>query len=899
MEWYRIPSGQALEELGSSRQGLSRQEAENRLARYGKNVIRERKKKAWWQVFLEQFQDLLVWILIAAAVVSAVTDNGESSLVIGAVLLLNAVLGTVEHQKAEKSLESLRALSAPEAEVIREGKRERIPAEMVVPGDLLALEAGDLAAADGRLLEAVEMRVNESSLTGEAAEVEKGVALPKGAEIPLAARSNMVYSGSLVTGGRGLAVVTAVGMETEIGRIAGLMNDTEEKRTPLEVSLDQFSGKLAAGILAVCVVVFWLDLYRGEPILDAVMFAVALAVAAIPEALGSIVTIVQAMGTQKMAREHAIIKDLKAVESLGCVSVICTDKTGTLTQNRMEAEEIFYDFQREEVGKKEPWGAQNGQKWTEGEALLWRTALLANNASDEGGEPTELALCRGGEAAGIRKSELERRYLRKGEIPFDSRRKRMSVCCLNRETGREEIYVKGALEALLPRCSRIVCRGQIQAMTQADRNRLKGENQRWSGEGMRVLAFAFRILGEGEEGKSSSGKQRAAAKEWEKELTFVGMAALTDPLRPETKAAVLAARESGIRPVMITGDHPVTAASIARKAGILEPGGITVTGPELDQMGEKELAKELERISVYARVSPEHKLRIVEAWQRKGRITAMTGDGVNDAPALKRADIGIAMGRSGTEVSKDAAAMILADDNFATIIKAVSNGRNVYRNIKNAIGFLLSGNMAGIFCVLYASLAALPMPFLPVHLLFINLVTDSLPALAIGMEPPEEGLLKQPPRSGKEGILTVNFVKDLLVQGFLIAVCTMAAFRMGWESGNGPGLGFAFGGGLARNPEAVASTMAFTTLTLARLFHGFNCRSAHSILRLGLGSNLYSVMAFEAGVLLLAAVLFVPGLQTLFAAADLRAYEIAAVVICALLPTVLIQAQKILREGRT
>ncbi|MDO5349845.1 MAG: cation-translocating P-type ATPase [Lachnospiraceae bacterium] len=888
MEWFRIPSGQTLEELGSSRQGLSHQEAAVRLIKYGKNVIQERQKKAWWQVFLEQFQDLLVWILIAAAIVSVLTDNGESSLVIGAVLLLNAILGTVEHQKAEKSLESLRALSAPEAEVIREGRREKISAEEVVPGDILVLEAGDLAAADGRLLEAVELRVNESSLTGEAAEVEKGTIPLKGAEIPLAARNNMIFSGSLVTGGRGLAVVTAVGMGTEIGRIADLMNATEEKRTPLEVSLDVFSGKLAAGILAVCVMVFWLDIYRGEPLLDAVMFAVALAVAAIPEALGSIVTIVQAMGTQKMAREHAIIKELKAVESLGCVSVICTDKTGTLTQNRMEAEEVFFDFQTEEIGSEK--GKADGRE------LLWRTALLANNSSGESGEPTEQALCRGGEAAGVRSSQLERRYLRKGEIPFDSRRKRMSVCCLDRETGREEIYGKGALEALLPCCDRIFDRGRIRELTEEDRNRLKAVNQRWSSEGMRVLAFACQI-------PDGSGAERAERpsfiKDWEQGLIFVGLAALTDPLRPETKAAVAAAREAGIRPVMITGDHPVTASSIARKAGILKPGGLTITGPELDRMGERELAEKLEQISVYARVSPEHKLRIVEAWQRKGRITAMTGDGINDAPALKKADIGIAMGRSGTEVSKDAAAMILADDNFATIIKAVSNGRNVYRNIKNAIGFLLSGNMAGIFCVLYASLAALPMPFLPVHLLFINLVTDSLPALAIGMEPPEEGLLKQPPRSGKEGILTVNFVKDLLVQGFLIAVCTMAAFRMGWASGAGPGMGLGPGGGLARDPEAVASTMAFTTLTLARLFHGFNCRSAHSILRLGFSSNLYSVMAFEAGVLLLAAVLFVPGLQTLFAAADLRLYEIAAVLICALIPTILIQAQKILREGRT
>lgn len=882
MEWFRMSAGQALEQLGSSREGLSEKEVVKRQRRYGKNQIQERKKKAWWQVFLMQFQDLLVWILITAAVVSALTDNGESSMVIGAVLLLNAVLGTIEHQKAEKSLESLKALSAPEARVLRGGREECIPAEEVVPGDILIVEAGALAAADGRILESARLRVNESSLTGESAEVEKSPASVKGGEVPLASQSNRIFSGSLITGGRGICVVTATGMDTEIGRIAALMNETKEKRTPLEISLEKFSGKLATGILVICVIVFWLDTYRGKPLLDAVMFAVALAVAAIPEALGSIVTIVQAMGTQKMAAEQAIIKDLKAVESLGCVSVICTDKTGTLTQNRMKAEEIYCDFQRWVLG--EPAGKHR----SESRMRLWEAAVLANNGTDDSGEPTELALLGGvGADLGIEESwqQIRNQYRRRGENPFDSRRKRMSVCCEDLRRGGTIIFAKGGLESILSCCNRICSIGGIRELTGEDRRRFKEQNDRWSREGMRVLALAFRTDGD------------FRMHSWEKDLVLTGMIAIWDPLRPETRGAVLSAKEAGIRPIMITGDHPVTAEAIARKAGILEPGGMTITGPQLEQMDNEELNRSLDQISVYARVSPEHKLRIVEAWQRKGKITAMTGDGVNDAPALKRADIGIAMGRTGTEVSKDAADMILADDNFATIIKAVSNGRNVYRNIKNAIGFLLSGNMAGIFCVLYASLRQLPMPFFPVHLLFINLVTDSLPALAIGMEPAEEGLLKQRPRDGREGILNLNFIKDLLVQGILIAVCTMAAFHMGLGSGSGPGIGF--GGGLARDGESVAATMAFTTLTLARLFHGFNCRSAHSILRLGLQSNLYSVMAFEAGLLLLAAVLFVPGLQILFAASDLRLTEIGAVFICALLPTVVIQAQKILREGRT
>ena len=877
--WYRWNSQRVLEELGSSRQGLSRQEAEKRLKDHGTKTIQEKKKKSCLRVFLEQFQDLLVWILIAAAVISAMTDNGESAVVIVAVLLLNAVLGTVEHQKAQKSLDGLRALSAPEAKVIREGKREKIPVEDVVVGDILVLECGDLAPADGRLLEAVDLRLNESSLTGESQEVEKEIRVLKEEDVPLASRTNMIFSGSQITGGHGVAVVTAVGMESELGQIAGLMNKTEEKRTPLEISLEQFSGRLAIGILVVCVIVFWLDLYRGESLLNAVMFAVALAVAAIPEALGSIVTIVQAMGTQKMAREHAIIKDLKAVESLGCVSVICTDKTGTLTQNQMQTEETYCP------GKSE-----------EGEELLWRAAVLANNASNQSGEPTEAALYLGAKEAGFLPEQIRQKFPRKGEKPFDSGRKRMSVWCLDRENASEWIFAKGALESVLSCCKTIYGNNGVKDLSGEEIRKLKEQSQQWGREGMRVLAFACRQLPEGKEW----GEEH---RNWEHDLTFLGMAALTDPLRPESKAAVAAARGAGIRPVMITGDHPVTAASIARKAGILEPGGLVITGPELEKMGEKELSEKLDRIDVYARVTPQHKLRIVEAWQKKGRITAMTGDGVNDGPALKTADIGIAMGKSGTQVSREAAAMILADDHFSTIIQAVANGRNVYQNIKNAIGFLLSGNMAGIFCVLYATLAGLSMPFLPVHLLFINLVTDSLPALAIGMEPPGESLLKQPPRRGNEGILNGNFLKDLLVQGVLIALCTMAAYRMGMSSGgsgilSGTGILFENGGNFMRTPERVATTMAFTTLTLARLFHGFNCRSAHSILRLGLGSNLYSIMAFEAGVLLLAGVLFLPGLQRLFMAADLKLVEVGAVFVCALFPTILIQAQKLLREGR-
>ena len=864
-DWFHLSEEEALKRLEVSGNGLSTGEALERLKEFGPNTLKAAKRKSALEVFLDQFKDLLVIILLIAAVISMISGDVESTAVIFAVLLLNAVLGTVEHQKAEKSLDSLKALSAPMANVLRDGKRQEILSADVVPGDILLLEAGDMVAADGRILENYSLLVNESSLTGESVNVEKRTGKLRAGKVPLAEQANMVFSGSLAASGRAVILVTGTGMNTEIGRIASLMNAAGEKKTPLEVSLDQFGSHLAAGILIICAVVFGLSIYRRMPVLDSLMFAVALAVAAIPEALSSIVTIVQAMGTQKMAKEHAIIKDLKAVESLGCVSVICSDKTGTLTQNRMTVQQVYVNNRLYPPENLNP------------EFMIHRyflyDGILTNDAACGGGratgDPTEIALIQMGRRIGIDEQELKRSIPRIGELPFDSERKLMST--VHQLDGEKILFTKGAVDVILPRVTDILTGEGVRPFRENDRQRILEQNLDFSRQGLRVLAFAYRKMKPGE----------ALSVKSETGYTFLGMAAMMDPPRPESKNAVLSARRAGIRPVMITGDHKITAAAIADKIGILQENDLAVSGPELDEMSEEELGRSLDRISVYARVSPEHKIRIVNAWQMKGRIVAMTGDGVNDAPALKKADIGIAMGKMGTEVSRDAASMILTDDNFATIIKAVANGRNVYRNIRNAIKFLLSGNIAGILSVLYTSLMALPTPFAPVHLLFINLLTDSLPAIAIGMEKAEPGLLAKKPRNPKEGILTKRFILQILLQGALIAVCTMTAYHTGLTTGS----------------EAAASTMAFSTLTLARLFHGFNCRSSLSILKIGLMSNLYSIMAFEAGVVLLAAVLFVPGLQTLFSVADLTVRQLLTIVIFALIPTLVIQAFKTVRES--
>ena len=871
--YYRESKEEVLKELGANeQQGLTNKAAQEKLAQVGPNALVEGKKKSVVEVFLEQFKDLMVIILIVAAVISAFTGNLESTAVIIVVLILNAILGTVQHVKAEKSLEALKSLSAPAAKVLRDGKKQEIAAKDVVPGDILLLEAGDLVTADGRILDNFSLQVNESSLTGESTNIDKlDTTFEK--EVPLADRVNMVYSSSLVTYGRANVLVTATGMDTEIGKIATLMNETKERRTPLQVSLDQFSSRLATVILIFCALILGLQMWRGQPLLDALLFAVALAVAAIPEALSSIVTIVQAMGTQKMAKEHAIIKNLAAVESLGSVSVICSDKTGTLTQNKMTVEDIYIGGK---VLKPEELNLSNQLH-----RYLLYDVVLNNDASlSDGkkiGDPTESALLEmyrkvpgidlGDGKLGLSESELRKHLDRLEEVPFDSDRKLMSTKHLIHTV--PTIFVKGAIDVLLKRCVNIRFGDDVRPMTEQDRKDILAQNNHFSENGLRVLAFAYK---ESDEELSTDS---------EKDLTFIGLVSEMDPPRKESVAAVARAKEAGIRTVMITGDHKVTAVAIAKKIGIFTDGDLALTGLELDALSDEELDQQIERVAVYARVSPENKIRIVNAWQRKNHIVSMTGDGVNDAPALKKADVGVAMGITGTEVSKDAASMILTDDNFATIIKAVSNGRTVYENIRNAIGYLLSGNLSAIITVLFASIAALPVPFVAVQLLFINLVTDSLPALAIGMEPGNPDILKRKPRDPKASLLDKKFVTQISIQGFLISLSVIAAFLLG-----------------LRDTPAIACTMAFSTLTFARLLHGFNCRSQHSIFKIGFKNNWYSLAAFALGTVLLALILFVPALHGLFAVQPLTAQEVWLIVILAIIPTILIQLVKVIRENR-
>ena len=832
--YYQLSVEEVKQEVNGKQEPLTAEEIKAHQEKYGPNELMEGQKKTTLQIFLEQFQDFLVIILIIAAVISGFLGDAESAIVILVVITINAILGTVQTIKAEQSLSSLKKLSGPEAKVLRDGNIVPIPSIEVTVGDIVMLDAGDYIPADGRLLESASLKVDESALTGESLGVEKEIS-PISSEVPLGDRVNMVYSGSFVTYGRGSFLVTGIGMETEVGKIASLLKTTSEKKTPLQMNLDQFGQKLSIIILVFCGILFGINVIRGGNIGDAFLFAVALAVAAIPEALSSIVTIVLSFGTQKMAKEHAIIRKLQAVEGLGSVSIICSDKTGTLTQNKMTVEQYYVN---EEVIPAEQINVDAPEQY---KMLLY--SILCNDATNidgvEIGDPTETALINLGSKLGLDIQEIRTKYQRKSENPFDSDRKMMST--KHKMDDSCIMVVKGAVDVLLNRMKYIQIGNTIREITADDKEKIEAQNQEFSKSGLRVLGFAYKEVGEDVE----------LTLDHEQDLTFLGLVAMMDPPREESKAAVEECKRAGIRPIMITGDHKVTAAAIAKRIGILQDESEACEGAVIESMSDEELRNFVEKISVYARVSPEHKIRIVRAWQEKGNIVAMTGDGVNDAPALKQANIGVAMGITGSEVAKDAASMVLTDDNFATIVKAVENGRNVYRNIKNAIQFLLSGNFGAILAVLYASVAGLPVPFAPVHLLFINLLTDSLPAISLGLEPHTEEVMKEKPRPMNESILTKDFLVKVGTEGLSIGVTTMIAFLIGYR----------YDGGNA----VLASTMAFGTLCSSRLVHGFNCKSDTPVIfTRRFWNNKYLIGAFVLGIVLITSVVTIPSLDEIF-----------------------------------
>lgn len=784
-------------------------------------------------------------ILIVSAVVSLFLGETESAAVILVVITMNAILGTVQTIKAENSLESLKQLAAPEAKVVRNGAVVRIPGREITVGDVVHLEAGDYIPADGRVLESASLKVDESALTGESIGVDK-ISAPLTGELPLGDRRNMVFSGSYVTYGRGVFLVTGIGMNTEVGKIAGLLKNTSEKKTPLQINLDRFGKKLSMIILLLCAVLFALQVLKGGAVADAFLFAVALAVAAIPEALSSIVTIVLAFGTRKMAKEGAIIRKLQSVEGLGSVSVICSDKTGTLTQNRMTIEHYYVDGRDIPADQIDPANPLQEQ--------MLKFSILCNDSTNvegqEIGDPTETAMVNLGDKKGISAQEVRDACPRSSEVPFDSDRKLMST--FHKMKDGYTMITKGAVDVMLKRVDYIQKGGKIFPVTEVDVENICRVNEQYSESGLRVLGIGYRHF----------PVEKNISTEDEQGLVFLGLLAMMDPPRTESAAAVSDCKRAGICPVMITGDHKVTAAAIAKRIGILDDISQACEGVQIDGMSDEELNEFVENIRVYARVTPEHKIRIVRAWQERGNIVAMTGDGVNDAPALKQADVGVAMGITGTEVAKDAASMILTDDNFATIIKAVESGRNIYENIKKAIQFLLSGNFAAILVVIAASLMNLPVPFAPVHLLFINLLTDSLPAIALGLEPYHHDVMGKKPRPVKESILTKEFLIRVGVEGGVIGAVVLTAFLIGYRDSN----------------EVLAGTMAFAVLCLSRLLHGYNCKAGKPVIFTGkFFDNRFMQGAFLSGFVLLTAVLAVPVLHGFFAVQTLKIGELLAV----------------------
>lgn len=865
MNFYLESVEDVLKKVGSNESGLTQEKAERRLLKNGKNKLKEGKRTSVFQMFLQQLLEPMIIILMIAAAISAITASFENEpftdvFIIMAVVIINSILGVYQESKAEKAIEALQKMTASTSKVLRDGRLTTIKSEDLVVGDVVVLEAGDAVPADGRIIECASMKIEEAALTGESVPVDKIIkllSLESSRDVPLGDRKNMVYMGSTVVYGRGKAVITAIGMDTEMGKIADALTRVEDNQTPLQMKLGQLSKALSFIVIGICVFIFAFSLFKSgdlsrDVILSTFMIAVSLAVAAIPEGLATVVTIVLSIGITNMSRRNAVIRKLTAVETLGCAQVICSDKTGTLTQNKMTVVDNFSDDEK---------------------LLAAAMALCSDAELDETGEamgePTECALVNYAYKLGLNKNNLEKEFPRVGEAPFDSVRKMMSTVHQKSECGFDQ-YTKGAPDEVLKRCTKIIENGKIIELTDSIRETISAENKKMADKALRVLCAAYKVY----------DKEPASydPQELENDLIFIGLTGMIDPIRPEVVDAIKECRMAGIRPIMITGDHKDTAVAIALQLGIINDSKQAITGSELNDISDEEFKKSIFNYSVYARVQPEHKVRIVNAWKRNGKITAMTGDGVNDAPSIKSADIGIGMGITGTDVTKNVADMVLADDNFATIIVAVKEGREIYDNIRKAIQFLLASNLSEVLSIFFATILGFII-LKPVHLLWINLITDSFPALALGMEKGEEDIMKRKPRNPKEGIFAAGLGTDVIYQGVLVTLITMAAYLIGHyiESGE---LVF------TNSPDGM--TMAFLTMSMAEIFHSFNMRSQRGSIFKMKSHNIYLIGAMLLSLVLTTAVIYVPLLSDAFGFEhiSLLEYSIAMLLAVSVIPLV-------------
>lgn len=880
-QFFSRKAEEVLSELKTNaNKGLSGEEVSKRLMEYGPNKLSSARKKSFLKIFFGQFKSFMIIVLLIAAIISGVVGvmEGEGlfdTFIILGILIVNAFIGAFQEKKAESSLEALVSLAAPETRVLRDGKMQSIATEDLVPGDIVILETGAVVPADVRLIDAVNLKVQESSLTGESVPVDKSTEPLSGDDIPLGDRINMAFSSGMVTYGRGKGVVVKTGMETEVGKIAGMLSETVDTGTPMSHRLEQLGKILGIAALVICAVIFVVGIAYGNSVMDMFMTAVSLAVAAIPEGLPAVSTVVLAIGVQRMVKRNAIIRTLPSVETLGSATVICSDKTGTLTQNRMTVVETYANHKTNKINREAPSNNLTGEEKT----LLLIAVLCCDvhvSKKEDGttelkGDPTETALIDFGILFGIDKDENEKKFTRVNEIPFDSERKRMTT--VNKiAADKFRINTKGGLDEVMAVCNRISAEGQIRLLNDDDRQKIRKSNEDMANTALRVLAMAYRDLPVQPSGNDIS--------ELEKELVFCGMVGMIDPARPEVIDAVSKCNTAGIRAVMITGDHKNTALAIAREIGIYKEGDIAITGSELEKLTHEDFDKNVGKYSVYARVAPEHKVRIVKAWQKHGEVVAMTGDGVNDAPALKQADIGAAMGIVGTDVAKGAADMVLTDDNFATIVSAVEEGRRIYDNIKKAIQFLLSTNIGEIFLLLVTSIFNMGTPLLPVHILWVNLVTDSLPALALSVDPPEKDIMKRKPRKSGKGFMTRGMVWRVLYQGIMIGAIPLAAYIVGVKEGD----------------RQLGQTMAFATLMFAQLVH---VRNLHSITKSSLSispmKNMPLVGAIIVSVGLALLVLLVPPFREAFRLVSMDGSHWVTVILMSLIPIVVVDLFKLLK----